>query len=128
MRTITKAAILQALNSNPLAVERALVLLYEGQTRDEQLDRTTHHTNGMGFNYHHAGIGSALARIVQRGGHLNRDQLARGRGITSYYAGTQLLQAAIVKANRSDDAKLASIIASHPDPFAKTVGVGFLFG
>jgi hypothetical protein len=123
---ITKATILRSLTTNPRAVQKALVGLYLRQTADEQSSRTTRHTNGRGFNHYHAKEGSRLARLIISGVGLTPGELSKGREIACYYAGTQLLEAAKLKAARKlDDLRLANHLAKV-DPFQKTVGVGFL--
>jgi len=117
MTTISRASIIQALNSNNQAVERAMVILYNGQTSDEKSVRATHHTNKRGFNTAHAKLGTYYAKWVLSGKNLTGHHLTKAREIAIYYAGTQLLQAALVKQNRTKDAILAARI-SLLDPFS----------
>lgn len=119
----TKETIVQALMTNPRAVEKALVMLYDWQTSDEQSTRNTRHTNGKGFNTAHAKLGTYLAKWIKSGRQLTGWYAVQGRQIALYYAGTQLLAAA--KAKAANSVKLAEQI-ERQDPFQKTVGVGFL--
>ena len=123
MKTLNRATIINALTTNPNAVKKALVLLYERQTEDEQSRRDTYHANAQGFNVPHAKEGTRLARKILAGDELSIGELTKGYRIACYYAGTQLLQAAITKQEaaitkqgRSSDAIFAARIALQ-DPF-----------
>jgi hypothetical protein len=124
MKTLNRATIINALTTNPNAVKKALVLLYERQTEDEQSRRDTYHANAQGFNVPHAKEGTRLARKILAGDELSIGELTKGYRIACYYAGTQLLQAAITKQGRTSDAIMAmdrSIAAriAMKDPFQK---------
>ena|ERR1035438_4243282 len=125
MKTPNRSTILQSLMTNSKAVEKAIVLLYDRQTSDEQSSRSTKHTNRKGFNSAHAKIGTYYAKWVLSGKSLTGYHYLKAREIACYYAGTQLLEAAKVKSASSDDTFLAARIAKLC-PFQKTVGVGFL--
>lgn len=58
----TKESIRLLLMTNDRAVERALVVLFERQTKDEQAAATTTHLNFVGFNAADAVIGTRFAR------------------------------------------------------------------
>jgi len=88
------------LDSNDRAVERAMVVLFERQTADEQASNTTSHKNGRGFNGLDANFGSSLARQVMAGRRLSPKQLQYARKMAHKYAG-QLLEEAELKANRA---------------------------
>ena len=118
MKTLNRATIINALTTNPNAVKKALVLLYERQTEDEQSRRDTYHANAQGFNVPHAKEGTRLARKILAGDELSIGELTKGYRIACYYAGTQLLQAAIAKQGRTSDAIFAARIAMK-DPFQK---------
>ena len=129
---LTKATIVAALLNNPRAVEKAIVMLYDWQTSDEQCARDTKHTNGRGFNTAHAKVGTYYAKWIKSGKQLTGHHLGKARTIALYYAGTQLLEAAKNKLAKAK-AKLSAEIerasqAQKRDPFEKTVGVGFLAG
>jgi hypothetical protein len=100
----TKHTVVHALMTNPLAVEKALVMLYDRQTEDEQSHTTTKHDNRRGFNTAHAKRGSYLAKWIKSGRRLTGRFVDEGRQIALYYAGTQLLAAAKVKAARKAEA------------------------
>lgn len=80
------------LASNPLAVERALMVLYREQTADEQQARHTRECNSRGFNAADAPTLSRLAELVRAGHTLHPGQIAVARRRLSKYAG-QLLDA-----------------------------------
>lgn len=125
---INKSAIIHALMTNSAAVEKAIVLLYNGQTSDEKAVRSTHHDNRKGFNTAHAKIGTYYAKWILSGKKLTGYHYLKAREIAKYYAGTQLLQAAKVKSSMSQDDVLAARIAKL-DPFQKpgrSIGVGWL--
>lgn len=63
----TKESIQALLDRNPAAVERALVVLFGNQTRDEQSTDSTHHYNQVGFSAFHAKSGSKYAKWVMAG-------------------------------------------------------------
>jgi hypothetical protein len=53
--------IVSLLQSNPRAVERAMVAIYQLQTRDERRAHSTSKLNGIGFSGAHARRGSFYA-------------------------------------------------------------------
>lgn len=65
-----------ALATNPAWAHRALVVLHDRQTRDEQETRTTETHNGVGFTGIDAEILSSFAEQVKRGRTLSVKQLA----------------------------------------------------
>lgn len=65
-----------ALATNPAWAHRALVVLHDRQTRDEQETRTTETHNGVGFTGIDAEILSSFAEQVKRGHTLSPKQLA----------------------------------------------------
>lgn len=93
---LTKDAIANLLRTNDRAVDRAMVVLHERQTRDEQASSVTKHTNNRGFSAAHARLGSYYARWVMKGRRLTGRHLERAREIALHYTG-QLLEAAQVK-------------------------------
>jgi hypothetical protein len=103
----TKEAILALLNEDSkrgrIAVERALIALYERQTADEQSAETTKYQNGVGFMGAHAHTGTWLVQTViaeqkqkgyAEGFRLRGKALEMARRIVRRYAGTQLLEIA----------------------------------
>ena len=83
---MTKGSIIALLARNPLAVEAAMVALYQRQTEDERSGNVTRHSNGRGFNYHHAERGSYYARWVLSGKHLTGNHLSAARAMATFYA------------------------------------------
>jgi hypothetical protein len=65
--TWTKERMFKLLDSNHAAVERALVVLLERQTPDEQVTHSTHHLNAEGFSAAHSGRGTTYAKWVLHG-------------------------------------------------------------
>ena len=95
-----------SLNRNPVAVVRALEMLFAAQTRDEQVVAETVHTNERGFSQADARTGTWLVQVVIAGGRdagfteeglLRGKALEMGRRIASKYVRTQLLSAAKAK-------------------------------
>lgn len=108
MATHTKESIQSLLDRSPAAVERALVVLFERQTRDEQASSDTHHYNTVGFTAFHARSGSKYAKWVlaglRDGKPLGRCIMSqwhqdKARGIVKHYW-RQLIQAADDKEER----------------------------
>lgn len=99
----TKAQIQELLMTNDRALARALVVLNERQTQDEQASETTRYSNQRGFNAAHAKRGTSMANFFLRTGFLTPKQLAwwrvpqKGTSRIGIYAG-QLLDAAAKKA------------------------------
>lgn len=95
--------IVNLLRSNDKAVARALIVLKDLQTADEQASESTRHLNGKGFRPCHARMGVSMAKFYERTGYLSPKQLAywrkegkEGMRIAIYWK--QLLAAAHRKA------------------------------
>ena len=93
----TKHTIRAILDTNDKAVERAIVRLYDRQTRDEKTDESTKHHNNLGFNHGDAKKGTYYARWVLSGRTLTGSHLDRARRMAKRYAG-QLADIANAKA------------------------------
>ena len=100
----TKQDILNLLNTKPLAIARALVVLNERQTRYEQSSEATRDNNGIGFTPADARMGTSMAGYFTRTGRLSDKQIAywkkpnvKGVPRINKYAG-QLLSIAAEKA------------------------------
>jgi hypothetical protein len=100
---LTGTDIVALLRSNDKAVARALVVLKDLQTADEQVSESTRHLNGKGFRPCHARMGVSMAKFYERNGYLSPKQLAywrkegkEGMRIAIYWR--QLLAAAHRKA------------------------------
>jgi hypothetical protein len=98
----------QGLDSNPKWVERAIVVLYERQTADEQRSSTTKVSNGMGFAACDARVGTYMAKWILSGKHLDGTWLDRARRMAKKYI-RQLLEAA---AKKEAQQSLRNIITS----------------
>jgi len=76
---ISKDELLTLLKTNDKAVARALVVLNNRQTADEQATQGTRYLNGMGFRPCHARMGTSMATFFQRNGYLSPKQVAYWR-------------------------------------------------
>lgn len=101
---MNKETILNLLAQNDKAIARALVVLNERQTADEQVMQETLKRNGQGFRPCHARMGTSMATFYNRFGYLSPKQIAywrkpqkNGRMRIAIYAG-QLLEIAQAKA------------------------------
>lgn len=83
----TREAIETLINTNPLAVERAMVAIWKRQTADERVSDTTRHSNGIGFSGWTARSGSYYAKWVEGGRHLTGKHLDKARRIALHHAG-----------------------------------------
>ena len=63
------------LATNPRAVGRALVVLKNRQTADEQIQETTKYRNGRGFRPAHAFMGCQMADFFEKRGYLSEKQV-----------------------------------------------------
>lgn len=94
-----RASIEKLLRENDRAVERAMVVLYQRQTADEQAQGNTKHTNGRGFSACHAYKGSYYARWCQSGRRLTGTYIDHAREIALNYV-QQLLDEAHKRSQR----------------------------
>jgi hypothetical protein len=102
---MNKQDILHLLNTNDRAIARALVVLNERQTTDEQISEATFNCNGRGFTPADAHMGTSMANYFTKWGRLSEKQVAywkkpnaKGTPRINKYA-TQLLEIANEKAN-----------------------------
>jgi hypothetical protein len=103
MPELNREAIVALLAKSDKAVERALLVVFENQTADEQQSAAVTHHNGKGFCFYHAEIGTSMANQLKRRGFLTPGQIAywrklNGRGqmnIAIYWK--QLIAAAKIK-------------------------------
>lgn len=79
MTAWTGTKIVALLESNDAAICRALVVLNQRQTADEQTSETTKHHNNRGFRPCHARMGTSMAKFYQRNGYLSQKQIAYWR-------------------------------------------------
>jgi len=103
---LTGKDVVELLRNNDKAIARALIVLKDRQTSDEQTSETTRHQNGRGFRPCHAKMGVSMAKFYERTGYLSPKQLAywrkegkQGMRISIYWR--QLLEAARDKAARA---------------------------
>ena len=113
---VTKAEIINLLRTNDRAIARALVVLADRQTADEQASESTRHDNGRGFRPCHARMGTSMAKFFRARGYLSAKQVAywrapmkTGQMRIEIYAG-QLVDAAQIKAA----AKAVSVKSGGP--------------
>ena len=76
---LTKQSIVDLLATNDKAVARALLVLNERQTSDEQSVEVTKYQNGQGFRPCHARMGSSMAKFYERNGYLSPKQIGYWR-------------------------------------------------
>jgi hypothetical protein len=78
-KTATEAAyreqITKSLETNDLAVLKAILTVDRNQTQDEQADENTRYRNGMGWRPAHARMGSSLAKFFKERGYLTTNQI-----------------------------------------------------
>ena len=72
----TKEQIKTLLQTNQKAVMRALIVLNERQTQDEQTSEATINRNGRGFTPADARMGTSMANFYKRNGYLSEKQIA----------------------------------------------------
>lgn len=72
---LTKANIINLLETNDLAVARALLVLNANQTFDEQTQEDTKYRNGKGFRPCHARMGTSMAKQFKVRGKLSDAQV-----------------------------------------------------
>lgn len=110
---VTKAQVIDLLQTNDKAIARALVALNERQTASERNSQSTFNDNGEGFVPCDARMGTSMAEFYTRYGRLSEKQLAywkrtnvRGVMRICKYAG-QLVRIAEAKAA----AKIPTVVA-----------------
>jgi len=117
---LTKDAIIHMLETDKRAVARALLVLTDRQTADEQATENTRYLNGMGFRPCHAKMGTSMAKFFRRTGYLTEKQIAYWRTrdktgamrIGIYWK--QLQEAAAMKKANVDVAVIAPPTAAAP--------------
>ncbi len=82
-----KEDIRRMITTNKRWTMRALVVLYQRQTEDEQETLSTKHDNGIGFNGIDAPFLSDLARTVMMNRGLSDKQIKAAQRIIGKYAG-----------------------------------------
>ncbi len=77
--TLTANDIVNLLTNNDKAVGRALLVLRNRQTADEQISEATKHHNNRGFRPCHARMGTSMANFFEKTGYLTPKQVAYWR-------------------------------------------------
>ena len=85
MKIWEKADIQSLIERNDVAVERAVVAIYNRQTEDEKRVKETKYSNGVGFTSVEAQYGSYLAQWILAGRRLTGYHLKRARGMMKRY-------------------------------------------
>ena len=93
-------SIIETLKTNDVAVCKAIVLLGNDQTAEEQAAHAALQHNGKGFSMVDANYGTFLREVILREGKLRGKLLTDGRRIALKYAKTQLFERAKVKRDR----------------------------
>lgn len=83
----TRSQIIHLLNTNPRAVERGILRLWERQTADEMAADKTKHSNGVGFNATDAKLGSYMAKWVKSGKPLSGKYAVAAKAMCIRYSG-----------------------------------------
>ncbi len=73
---MNKQDIVKLLTSNDRAIVRAVIVLNDRQTADEQLHEATTHNNGIGFTGADARMGTSMAQFFAKRGYLTEKQIA----------------------------------------------------
>ncbi len=110
---LNKEHIVNLLKTNDRAVARALLVLNERQTQDEQVSENTRHLNGMGFRPCHARMGTSMAKQLLRNGTLSPKQLAYWR--VTDRTGTMRIAVYATQLLKVAEAKQAAKVSS-PQP------------
>lgn len=116
-RMLSKFEIVRLLETNDKAVARALVVLNNNQTADEQSQEMVKYRNGQGFRPCHARMGTSMAQFFQARGYLSPKQIAYwrrpdkngGMRISIYWR--QLAEAAVAKAAKQSTGSYAATSA-----------------
>lgn len=93
--------------SKPHWVEKAILVLFERQTTDEQVAQETGHDNKMGFNKPDARRMSFVAEFLKTGKHLTREKALGVYGVKLQKYSTQLAKIATAKAKEKALAEVA---------------------
>ena len=119
---LTKDEIVKLLETNDKAIARALVVLFNNQTADEQRAETTKYNNGIGFKSCHGEIGTSMAKFYLSRNYLSPKQVAYWRKrnkdgemrISCYWR--QLAEAAEAKkATQVVKPAAQPVVQVHPD-------------
>jgi len=89
--SLTRSALNAMLDSNPVAVERAILRLDSFQTATERAVRSTTLRNHVGFSQSWAKFGSSVAAQIRRGRRLSYKQIMAARKCAKFH-GSQLVE------------------------------------
>ncbi|MNC24624.1 hypothetical protein D3C75_726830 [compost metagenome] len=95
--------IIRHLDGNPEAVVRAIILIGDAQTQDEQEHHAALQHNGVGWSMMDANFGTFLHSVAKQQGKFHGKLLDQARTLAKKYAKTQLF--AHAKAKRAREAK-----------------------
>lgn len=84
------------LSTSQKQIEKAILRIYEYQTKDEQYSKVVRHYNLVGFRACDARILSSFAQYLLKGYHLSEKQMAIAKKKMPVYAG-QLIKQSIEK-------------------------------
>ena len=87
---------------NPLAVERAVMILFKRQTAAEQATATTRDDNNLGVMACHGRQIAYYGKWLANGRSLSGYHLVKARKLANKYAATQLFELAAVKGGYLD--------------------------
>lgn len=73
------------LDRSDYAVERAILAIFNRQTEDEKVGKTTIHSNGVGFSGFDSSTGTYYAKWILGGNKLTGKHLVRGRKMAHKY-------------------------------------------
>lgn len=76
---LTGTDIVNLLRNNDKAIARALVVLHDRQTFDEQATYRSRHTNNLGFNKADANKGTEHAKFYKENGYLTEEMIGYWR-------------------------------------------------
>ena len=86
MADYTKEFIKDKLANDVRWMEKAILLLYSLQTRDEQQSENTIHSNGEGFNGVDSRYLTYVAKFLKNGGHLSGHHIQKvGKMLPKYW-------------------------------------------
>lgn len=80
-----KRIIQEAIDTNPKAVVKGLMMVYQGQTASEQASHITQEANNIGFSAFDAEILTSFAQQVERGRTLSPKQIVIARAKVRKY-------------------------------------------
>jgi len=86
-----RAALLRKIEKSDGIAKRCVLFVDDCQTADEQMERQTHHRNGIGFSVFDAEFGGSLADQIRCDKELSPKQMLHVRRLAVKYSG-QVIQ------------------------------------